>query len=348
MSALATRISRRSTLQLLAAGAGWAAGAALSPGLVLAQAAPLDQVLSAAAALASLETVMVCRGGEVLAEQGYRGHSVDDPTNIKSASKSVISGLVGAAIDRGALAGVDQRVAVILATDVPDDADPRIRAITVGNLLSMQAGLHPTSGPNYGTWVASDNWVRSALDQPFASDPGGAMLYSTGSSHLLSAILTEVTRRSTLDNAHDWFGAVGDFAIAAWERDPQGIYLGGNEMAMTPRSLLAFGEVYRTGGLAPDGSRVLSQNWIDQSWTARTNSRYSGYGYGYGWFLRTIGGEDVRFAWGYGGQMLYVVPSLDLTVVMTSDDRPRASTISDRDRLHDLLAEIIAAMRSEA
>lgn len=348
MVARATLISRRVSLQLLAATAGWAAAASLSPSTALAQAAPLDEILSDAAALASLETIMVSRGGEVLAEQGYRGHSVDDPTNIKSASKSVISGLVGAAIDRDVLAGVDQRIADILAADVPDDADPRIRSITVGNLLSMQAGLRPTSGPNYGTWVASDNWVRSALDQPFAANPGGSMQYSTGSSHLLSAILTEVTGQSTLDNAHDWFGAVGDFAIAAWERDPQGIYLGGNEMAMTPRSLLAFGEVYRTGGLAPDGSRVLSQNWIDQSWTARTNSRYSGDGYGYAWFLRKIGGEDVRFAWGYGGQMLYVVPSLGLTVVMTSDDRPRASTISDRDRLHDLLTEIIAAMRSEA
>src|SRR5690606_1853267 len=106
------------------------------------------------------------------------GVSVDDPTNIKSASKTIISALVGIAIDKGLLTGVDQQIAPILRDDIPEDADPRIETITVGNLLSMQTGLAPTSGPNYGAWVASRNWVRAALDQPFEADPGGPMLYS--------------------------------------------------------------------------------------------------------------------------------------------------------------------------
>jgi CubicO group peptidase (beta-lactamase class C family) len=62
---------------------------------------------------------------------------------------------------------------------------------------------------------------------------------------------------------------------------------------MSPRSLLVFGEVYRNDGLAADGSRVLSQEWIRQSWTPRTNSRYTGDGHGYGWFLRKVGAADV-------------------------------------------------------
>jgi CubicO group peptidase (beta-lactamase class C family) len=324
-----------------------AAGAAVAAAVTLpafAQAASLSEVLAEAARLEPLETLIVARNGEVVAEREYDGHSVAAPTNIKSASKAVIAALVGMAIDRGLLQGVDQRVAAILRSEIPDDADPRIEDITIGNLLSMQAGLRPTSGPNYGRWVASRNWVRSVLDQPFEDDPGGRMLYSTGSSHLLSAILTAVTGRSTLANAREWFAAVDSFAIGAWERDPQGIYLGGNEMAMSPRSLLAFGEVYRNRGLAADGARVLSQEWIDQSWTPRTNSRYTGDGYGYGWFLRDIGGVSVRYAWGYGGQMLYIVPSLELTVVTTSDDSPRTTTISDRDDLHGLLARIIMAV----
>ncbi|ANF25300.1 MULTISPECIES: hypothetical protein [Pseudomonadaceae] len=81
------------------------------------------------------------------------------------------------------------------------------------------------------------------------------MIYSTGSSHLLSATLTCRTGKSTLQAPLD------GFAISAWTRDPQGIYLGGNEMAMTPRSLLAF-SVYRRGGLSASGERLLSQDWI--------------------------------------------------------------------------------------
>lgn len=305
----------------------------------------VPEILAEAARLGPLETVIVARKGEVVAERAYDGHSLTAPTNIKSASKAVLSALVGMAIGRGLLEGVDQRVAPILRSDVPGGADPRIETITIGHLLSMQAGLRPTSGPNYGRWIASRNWVRAALEQPFEDDPGGRMLYSTGSTHLLSAILTRVSGRSTLALARDWFGPVADFAIGGWQRDPQGIYLGGNEMAMSPRSLLAFGEIYRNGGLAADGTRVLSREWIEQSWTARTNSRYTGDGYGYGWFLRDIGGADVRYAWGYGGQMLYIVPALDLTVAVTSDDSPRPTTIADRNNLHDLFARIVAAVR---
>jgi len=307
----------------------------------------LAGVLAAAEAIEPLETVIVSVDGAVVAERGYHGHSVDDPTNIKSASKTIISALVGIAIERGLLEGVDQPIAEILADDLPEDADPRLAEITIGNLLSMQAGLEPTSGPNYGRWVASGNWVRSALAQPFVDDPGGRMLYSTGSSHLLSAILTKVSGESTRDIAHEWFAEVDDFAIADWERDPQGIYLGGNQMAMSPRALLAFGEVYRMGGVAPDGTRVVPEDWIAQSWMVRTHSRFNNDGYGYGWFIRQLADEDIRFAWGFGGQMLYIVPSLDLSVVMTSDESAPSAGNGHRDALHGVLEEIIGVVREE-
>jgi CubicO group peptidase (beta-lactamase class C family) len=302
--------------------------------------------LDEAEALPSLRTVIVARDGEVIAERGYRGHTVSAGTNIKSASKSVVSALIGIAIDRGVLEGADQPIAPLLRSDLPPDPDPLIEDVTIGHLLSMQAGLGRTSGANYGRWVSSRNWVRAALAQDFADEPGGAMLYSTGSTHLLSAILTRTTGRSTLELARDWLGPVPGFAITAWERDPQGVYLGGNQMAMSPRSLLAFGELYRNGGETPDGERVVSQEWIAQSWEQRTNSRFTGDGYGYGWFLRRIGGEEVRYAWGYGGQMLYIVPSLDLTVVMTSDETEPAGRSGHRDALHNLLGDIVLMMQA--
>lgn len=305
----------------------------------------LTEVLEDAERLAPLETVIVSQSGEIIAERGYGGHRLDAPTNIKSASKTIISALIGIAIEKGILEGADQKIAPILRADLPSNADPRLEDITVGDLLTMRAGLEPTSGVNYGRWVASDNWVRAALTRPFVDDPGAGMLYSTGSSHLLSAILTQQTGRSTLANAREWLTPIPGFAIASWERDPQGIYLGGNQMAMTPRSLLAFGELYRNGGLAPDGTRVISQAWIDQSWSPHTRSIRTGDSYGYGWFLRNIGGEDTRFAWGFGGQMLYIVPALDLTVVMTSDETTGAANTGHRDDLHNLLAEIIATLR---
>lgn len=322
-----------------------ATGAACAPPRFEQAATTVAALLEDADAITPLRAVVVAREGRLLAERGYRGADPGTPANIKSASKSVISALVGIAIDKGLLEGVDQPIAPLLQDRLPADPDPRLARVTIGHLLSMQAGLEPTSGRNYGRWVASPDWVRDALARPFVDEPGGNMLYSTGSSHLLSAILARVAGRPVLDLAREWLGPQSGFVITAWDRDPQGIHFGGNNMAMDTRSLLAFGELYRSGGVSRDGRRLLPEAWIEASWTPRTQSRFTGDAYGHGWFLRVIAGEPVRYAWGYGGQMLYVVPSLGLVVAMTSDDGAASARTGHRDALHGLAGEIIRALR---
>ena len=320
--------------------------ASLSPLLAapaLAQAG-LTPILDDASRLDNLRSVAVWSGGREIAAEGYHGFTPDSPTNIKSASKSIISALAGIAIDRGELDGPDQPIAPILRDDLPPDPDPRLATVTLGNLLSMQAGLERQSGANYGAWVSSRNWVRAALAAPFTQDPGGRMQYSTASTHLVSAILTRVTGRSTLDLAHDWLGAVPGFAITGWERDPQGVYLGGNQMAMSTRSLLAFGAMYADGGRA-GGQQVVPESWIAESWQWRTSSIFSGQGYGYSWFIGQASGRPVRYGWGYGGQMIYVFPATGrspaVAIAMTSDpDQPSART-GYRDDLHMLADRIV-------
>jgi CubicO group peptidase (beta-lactamase class C family) len=282
----------------------------------------MAEVRREAEAIPRLHSVLVARGGETLAEYRLRGPALDTPVNIKSASKSVLSALTGIAIGRGVLQGPDQKIAPLLRPDVPANADPRIEEIEIGHLLSMQAGLGRTSGPNYGAWVASPNWVRYALSRPFAAEPGGKMLYSTGSSHLMSAVLTRASGRSTFDLAQDWLAEPLGITLPPWPRDPQGIYFGGNDMLMSPRALLRFGELYRNDGVW-QGRRILPEGWVAQSWRPRTTSPWSGNPYGFGWFTQESAGREVHFAWGYGGQMLFIVPSLDLTVVMISDPSPR-------------------------
>lgn len=308
----------------------------------------MTSALERAEVLKPLRTVVVAHRGKIVAEHGYHGYTAKDPTAIMSASKSIISALVGIAIDKGILDGTGQRIVTVLGRDMPENADPRLSEITIGNLLSMQSGLRSVSGEHYGSWTDSRNWVRSVLSQPFEDNPGGGMIYSTGSSHLLSAILTRRTGRSTRSLASEWLGPLDGFRIASWDRDPQGIYVGGNLMSMSPRSLLAFGELYRNDGVTPSGKRLISKEWIAASWKPRTNSRFTGDEYGYGWFSREIASEQVRYAWGYGGQMLYIVPRLELTVVMTSDETSNSARTGHRDALHALLAEIIAATKASA
>jgi CubicO group peptidase (beta-lactamase class C family) len=181
--------------------------------------------------------------------------------------------------------------------------------------------------------------VRFALSRPFVADPGTAMLYSTGSTHLLSAALTRATGRSTLTNVREWLGEPLGIDIPSWPADPQGIYFGGNEMRLSPRALVRFGELYRLGGII-DGRRIVPAKWIEESWTPRTVSPWSGQEYGYGWFLTDMHGHPVRFAWGFGGQMVYVVPDLRLTIVMTSDPNGTRDT-GHVDALHSIVNNAI-------
>jgi CubicO group peptidase (beta-lactamase class C family) len=331
---------------LLAAGALAAAAPACSDAnvagapAVLSRTTGLDPALLQASAeqgraLPRLRSMIVARDGEIQFEETYRGPGLDTPVNIKSASKSVLSAIAGAAIARGVLTGVDQTVAPFLRDRLPADPDPRLLRLTVGDLLSMRAGLRSTSGPNYGAWGSSPDWVRFALAQPFVAEPGGPMIYSTGTSHVLSAVLTRAAGRSTLELARDWIGAPLEVQVPAWPQDPQGVYVGGNDMRLSPRALLRFGEMYRSGG-RHEGAQVLPAAWITDSWSPRGRSAWSGAPYGYGWWLKTARGHPVRFAWGYGGQMVFIVPDLRLTVVMISDPAPAARD-GHVDALHALL-----------
>lgn len=298
----------------------------------------LARTIEQARQLPRLRSLVILRHGETLVEQRFNdGPALDRPVNIKSASKTILSAVTGIAIDRGVLTGTEQPILPILRQDAPSDPDPRLAQVTVGHLLSMRAGLERTSGEYYGPWVSSPNWVRYALSRPFVEEPGGRMLYSTGSSYLLSAALTKASGRTMQQLAQDWLGTPLGIRIAPWPRDPQGIYFGGNDMLMSPRDLASFGELYRNGGKV--GQRqVVPARWIRESWEPRTTSPWSGNAYGYGWFLGDVRGHPVRFAWGYGGQMLYVLPGLALTVVMTSQsDAARDS--GHVDALHRLLAE---------
>lgn len=301
----------------------------------------MDQTLARARNLPNLHSLIVARDGEILAEHRLGGPPLDRPVNIKSASKSVLSALAGVAIGEGVLSGVDQKIAPVLRADLPAGGDPRLEAIEVGHLLSMQAGLGRTSGQYYGAWVTSPNWVRHALARPFDDAPGGRMIYSTGTSHLMSAVLTRASGRSTHELAQAWLAEPLGITLPPWPRDPQGIYFGGNDMLMSPRDLLRFGELYRLDGVM-EGRRILPEGWVAESWRPRTRSPWSGHDYGYGWFRKTSAGQETYFAWGYGGQMLFVVPSLNLTVVMTSDASPRPREESHVADLHRLLDEGLA------
>jgi CubicO group peptidase (beta-lactamase class C family) len=296
---------------------GSAGGAAATVRTVGMDSALLAAAVRDAAALPRLRTLLVSRHGEMQLERHFRGPALNAPANVKSVSKSVLSAVVGIAIAEGHLSGVDQPVAPFFEQYLAPHDDAK-RRITIGHLLSMQSGLEQTSGRRYGQWVSSPNWVRYAVTRPMVAEPGEARLYSTGNSHLLAAVLTQATGQSLWAYSRATLAEPLGIALPRWPADPQGVFFGGNEMRMTPRDLVRFGEMYRNGG-RHEGRQVVPESWVRESLTARTLARRTGEGYGYGWFLGQVAGYPMFYAWGYGGQFIFVVPDLELTVVTTSD-----------------------------
>ena len=296
--------------------------------------AVLRPAFDRAAELPKLRSLLIAVEGSIVGERYYRGATRTRTANVKSVSKSIISALVGIAIAEGKLQGVDQPIAEFFPRELRDSAAEK-GEITIADLLSMRAGLQSTSFDGYGRWVTSANWVRSALARPMVAPRGGPMIYSTGNTHLLSAILTKATGMSTWAYARLKLGVPLGIDIPRWPRDPQGIYFGGNDMRLTPRAMVAIGELYRNGGRA--GRRqVLPEWWVDTSFVVRTHSPFNGHGYGWGWWTRSAVDYRVNFAWGYGGQFIFIIPALRATVVMTSDAEGGREW-GHLDALHDLI-----------
>jgi CubicO group peptidase (beta-lactamase class C family) len=296
----------------------------------------LDPAVKAGGELPRLHSLIVSQRGTVILERYFNGRRAATPANVKSVSKSLVSALVGIAADRGLLS-VRQPISKYFP-DLPHDK----RAITIEDLLTMRSGLESTSNRNYGAWVQSGNWVRHALAKPLLAPPGTEMIYSTGNSHILSAIVTKATGKSTWQFAQETLAKPLGFSLAQWPRDPQGVYFGGNDMLLTPRQMLAFGELYLNAGRV-NGRQVVSKEFVEESFEPRGRSRISGREYGYGWWMREMAGRRTYYAWGFGGQFIVLVPSLDLVIVSTS-----AATVSDDRREHrrtvdDIIEQLIVA-----
>lgn len=284
-----------------------------------------------------LHSILASWHGQVILEQYFHGKKATSYANIKSASKSVLAALIGIAIERKLIPGVNTPISRYF----PELAkEPERGKITIEDLLTMRSGLRTTSNRHYGAWVASPNWVRHVLSRPMEATPGRQMSYSTGNTHLLSAILTQATKSNTWAFAQQALAKPLGITLPQWPRDPQGIYFGGNDMLLTPRQMLSIGELYLHRGRAGP-AQVIPERWITESCTAKTISPRNGEGYGYGWWISEFAGFQACYAWGFGGQYIFVLPQLDLVIVTTSSPLDGEDRREQRGAVFDLVEEQI-------
>ena len=287
-----------------------------------------------------VQVVLVHRAGELVAVRG----NPERPHNIKSLSKSLLSAAAGIALADGTFDGLDQPVAELLPDAIDWDAAPAKRGIRLRHVLTMTAGLATTSQGHYGAWVASDDWVRAALERPLVSAPGKEFIYSTGNSHLLSAALARASGISTREYLDRHVLAPLGGEVAAWERDPQGVHMGGNNLSLRPRDLVAFGELYLDEGRVGD-RQVVPAEWVAASTRAHSTGWPDRYGrYGYLWWIRPSG---AFMAVGYGGQLLYVDREREAVVVVLSSETGKGADW-DRRLLGVIERDLLPALQAAA
>ena len=290
------------------------------------------------------QALVVSVDGQIVLER-YWHSTAATSGNIESAGKTILSTLIGIALDEGKLRNLDQTVGELLP-DYRSVMSPAVAAITLRQLLTMTSGL-PPDGDFYTPVFTSkpQDWVRQILQRGQAGPPG-TFQYSSAGSHLLSAILTHATRRSTLAYAREkLFDPLGistrpateviaapenldDYRRAqfTWPTDPQGRYIGGGGQKLTARDMARFGQLWLQNGRWKD-RQLVPATWIQAAHThAVPVHEFPADAYGYQVWLGTANGHRALFARGFAGQLIEIVPDLGLVVAVLSrhDPDPRS------------------------
>jgi CubicO group peptidase (beta-lactamase class C family) len=306
---------------------GWQTASADSVGL---DPAPLEAAANAigGGTFRNVDSMLVVRQGRLVHETYFNGFDREKLHDLRSATKSITSALVGIAIDQGLLTGVDERVLPRLGGAAGlRNPDPRKDAITVEHLLTMTPGLacddwNTASPGNEEKMYDERDWVRFILDLPMVADPGTRYGYCTGGVVTLGAVIGNASGRRADAYAREvLFGPLG-ITRAEWKLTPTGAVDTGGHIHMRPRDMAKFGQLFLQRGLW-NGQRVVSEAWVERSTSFRVRT-ISNEEYGYLWWRRTTQRSaapvQTFYAIGNGGQQIIVAPSLDLVAVFTGSN----------------------------
>ncbi len=265
-----------------------------------------------------IDSIAIVRNGYLVLDAYNHTQTVDTSHIIYSCTKSIVSALVGIAIDKGYIKGVDQTVLSFFPNRRFKNLTEDKKIMTLDHLLTMSAGLKCRDSYLY-EWrglydmVSSDDWIQFMLDLPMSEPPGSSFEYCNGASFLLSAIIQQSTGITTLEFAKKHlFGPLGITHIT-WPENRQGITIGYSEIRMKPRDMARIGQLFLNKGMW-NGKQIVSSEWVKKS-TRQHISTSTLPGYGYQWW---IAGPGLYTALGYQGQYIMVHPEKKLVIVFTS------------------------------
>jgi CubicO group peptidase (beta-lactamase class C family) len=266
-----------------------------------------------------IHSVTVIRNGYLVADATIYPFDQGSKHIIHSATKSIMSALIGIAIEQGHIESVNQPVLDFFPGRTAANLDASKEAMTLEHLLMMATGLECRDSYLY-RWrgmdqmAQTDDWVQFILDLPMAEPPGTRFEYCNGASFLLSAIIQETTGLSASEFAEtNLFGPLG-ISDVVWSANPRGISIGWGELRMRPHDMAKIGYLYLNEGRW-DGEQIIPAAWVADSTRKHIDATLQD-GYGYQWW---IADDGLYMAIGFAGQYIYVFPEHELVVAITSN-----------------------------
>ncbi len=285
----------------------------------------------------NIHSLLVIENNKLVIEQYYNGWKRGRVHFLASNTKSVTSFLIGKAIEQGTIKDVNQKVLSFFPEYAAREKDPVKQQISIKNLLTMTAGLKWDDEIQLYMLQHSSNRLDLALTQPMDTLPGTKYAYSSANSIILSEIIKKTTGQDIAKYAEkNLFEPLG-IKVYEWS-SRNGIYDSYGGLKLMPRDIAKFGLLHINKGKWKDKT-VISRGWIDETFSPFIEIKHPFYSC-YQWQMsKTDLGFDVWFIPGNGGQIINIVPALDMVIVVNADNRGRS--LEDRTPLIHLLQNII-------
>jgi CubicO group peptidase (beta-lactamase class C family) len=260
-------------------------------------------------------SLLIVRNGYLVSETYFGGYQQDTRHELYSCTKSIVSTLIGIAIDKGYIDRMNHGVLAFFPEHTFANLNGQKETMTLEDLLTMRSGLGWQEGnPVYGAMYRSPDWVQFVLDEPMAQPPGSQFNYCSGCSHILSAILQQATGMNPRDFAEQYLFQPLGISNVQWDTDAMGIPIGGWGLQLAPRDMAKLGYLYLRDGQW-DGQQIVSAKWVENA-TRKHTETDGALGYGYQWWTHSsLAGYT---ALGRYGQTIFVIPEANLVIVTTA------------------------------
>lgn len=278
----------------------------------------LDNAITSAGNIPRFTSLLVVRNGKLVVEEYFHGFYADSTHDVRSVTKSVLSVLVGIALDEGYFNSLDETIDNYLTAPEFSLTETQ-KSITVRHLLTMSSGFQwdEWTSSSYNDWILSGDHTGYLLGLPNQYMPGEQFTYNSAAVHLLGVVVEKAVGMKLYQFADQYlFNKIG-IEGEKWEGLSGNYANGGSGIDLKPRDLARIGQLILQEGVSGNQT-IVSEEWISEATTSKYSWAFNygalkNYSYGYLWWTL----PDAILAWGYGGQFIYIVPEKELVIVTT-------------------------------